>query len=87
MKYKSNTRETNKTGIEKPRNVTMIEEQRVRVTLEYETNPESAVQSDDLLFHDPRAMEVKKDEKKLYYTVKKDGDFNTTLVTSESWSP
>lgn len=65
----------------------MIEEQRVRVTLEYETNPESAVQSDDLLFHDPRAMEVKKDEKKLYYTVKKDGDFNTTLVTSESWSP
>lgn len=52
------------------------------MTLEYETNPESAVQRDDLLFHDPRAIEVKKDEKKLYYTVKKkDGDFNTALVT------
>ena len=41
------------------------------MTLEYETNPESAVPSDDLLFHDPGAIEVKKDEKKLYYTVKK----------------
>lgn len=30
------------------------------MTLEYETNLESAVQSENLLFHDPRAIEVRK---------------------------